>query len=131
VPLLLRGAALGRLGFYEDSKASLQAAVELEGKVRHDTYAPPFALYELGAVCCAQTRTEEAKKVFERCAAVSYDFNFEVRGTRCGCVGCPFEHALPGEVQDAPGWGVGVVGANQVMVAGSLNNEQPVANLIR
>ena len=44
VPLLLRGAALGRLGFYADSKASLQAAIDLEGRLRHDTYVPPFAL---------------------------------------------------------------------------------------
>ena len=81
VPLLLRGAALGRLGFYADSMASLQAAIELEGKLRHDTYVPPFALYELGALYCAQDQAEEAKKVFEKCAAVSYDFNFEVRAT--------------------------------------------------
>lgn len=79
VPLLLRGAALGRLGFYADSIVSLREAVELEGKLRHDTYVPPFALYELGAVHCAQAQAEEAKKVFEKCAAVSYDFNFEVR----------------------------------------------------
>jgi hypothetical protein len=44
VPLLLRGAALGRLGFYADSMASLQAAIDLEGKLKHDTYVPPFAL---------------------------------------------------------------------------------------
>ncbi len=81
VPLLLRGAALGRLGFYADSIVSLREAVELEGKLRHDTYVPPFALYELGAVHCAQAQAEEAKKVFEKCAAVSYDFNFEVRKT--------------------------------------------------
>ncbi len=78
VPLLLRGVALGRLGFYADSKASLQEAVELEGRLRHDTYVPPFARYELGVVLCAQGQAEEAKKVFETCATVSYDFNFEV-----------------------------------------------------
>ena len=85
VPLLLRGAALGRLGFYADSMAALNAVVELEGKLEHDTYAPPFALYELGAVHCAQGQIEEAAGVFKRCAAVSYDFNFEV-GTRRACL---------------------------------------------
>jgi hypothetical protein len=59
--------------------ASLKEAIELEGKLQHDTYVPPFALYELGAVHCAQAQVDEAKKVFEKCAAVSYDFNFEVR----------------------------------------------------
>jgi hypothetical protein len=103
VPLLLRGAALGRLGFYADSIASLQAAIDLEGRLRHDTYVPPFALcgptldtrthllsrvvrYELGAVHCAQAQTEDAKRVFEKCGAVSYDFNFEVRSARRGRV---------------------------------------------
>ena len=61
VPLLLRGAALGRLGFYADSMTSLQAAIELEGKLLHDTYVPPFALYELGALHCAQGQVEAAE----------------------------------------------------------------------
>ncbi len=86
VPLLLRGAALGRLGFYADSMTSLQAAVELEGKLLHDTYVPPFALYELGALHCAQGQVEAARKVFGTCAAVSYDFNFEVHARDAG--GC-------------------------------------------
>ena len=85
VPLLLRGAALGRLGFYADSMAALNAAVELEGKLKHDTYVPPFALYELGAVHCAQAQMQEAADVFAKCAAVSYDFNFEVQATRRAC----------------------------------------------
>ena len=38
--------------------------------------------YELGAVHCAQAQTEDAKRVFEKCGAVSYDFNFEVRSAR-------------------------------------------------
>ena len=84
VPLLLRGAALGRLGFYADSMTSLQAAIELEGKLLHDTYVPPFALYELGALHCAQGQVEAANKVFEKCAAVSYDFNFEVQWSDTG-----------------------------------------------
>jgi hypothetical protein len=84
VPLLLRGAALCRLGFYADSMTSLQAAIELEGKLLHDTYVPPFALYEMGALHCAQGRAEAAKKVFETCTAVSYDFNFEVQARDAG-----------------------------------------------
>ncbi len=42
--------------------------------------------YELGAVHCAQAQAEDAKRVFEKCGAVSYDFNFEVRSARRGCV---------------------------------------------
>jgi hypothetical protein len=45
---------------------------------------PPFALYELGAVHCAQGQVEAANKVFEKCAAVSYDFNFEVQWSDAG-----------------------------------------------
>jgi hypothetical protein len=44
--------------------------------------------YELGAVHCAQAQTEDAKRVFEKCGAVSYDFNFEVRSARHGAAAC-------------------------------------------
>ena len=35
---------------------------------------------------CAQEQTEDAKMVFEKCAGVSYDFNFEVQSARYCCV---------------------------------------------
>ena len=116
--LLLRGAALGRLGFFADSVASLHEAIELEGRLRHDTYVPPFALYELGAVHCAQKQNEEAKKVFDKCAAVSYDFNFEVKAARCTCECSLCESFAAGQVQDALGWRVGVDGSNEVTLRG-------------
>jgi hypothetical protein len=91
--------------------AALNAAVELEGKLKHDTYVPPFALYELGAVHCAQAQMQEAADVFAKCAAVSYDFNFEVQATRRACTWSLIDNIFAGAVPNALGGRVSVDGA--------------------
>lgn len=77
VALLLRGAVLGLLGHEVDAEACLLGVVGLEGRASRDSFAIPYAHYELA--CLASRGPDACAQSLGRATGFAKDYNFSMR----------------------------------------------------